>query len=56
MTELHINLSISALTLVVACTIGLLAESLSAYLDKAGIENLAAEYKITKPTEPEDRK
>ncbi len=46
MTELHINLSISALTLAVACSIGVLAEGLAKYLDKSAIENLAVEYKM----------
>ena len=45
MTELHINLSISALTLAVACSIGPLADGLSRYLDKAGNGSLALESK-----------
>ena len=45
MTELHINLSISALTLVVACSIGLLAEGFYRYLDQPAIASLAVEYK-----------
>lgn len=48
MTELQINLTITALTLVVASGIGMLAEDLSEYLDKPGIESLSAEYKITR--------
>lgn len=44
MTELQINLTITALTLVVACSIGALAGNLSEYLDNTGIESQAAEF------------
>jgi len=46
MKEIHINLIVTALTLVLVCGIGALAEGLSKDLDKAGNESFAAEYKM----------
>ena len=48
MKELHINLTVTALTLVVVCSIGALAEGLGKNLYQPGEESLtfAAEHKM----------
>ena len=46
MTELQINLTVAALTLVITCSVGALAQDLVKYLDKPGTENLAVEYQL----------
>lgn len=46
MKEFHINLTVAALTLVLVCSIGALAESLSKDLYRPGNESFAAEYKM----------
>ena len=45
MKELHINLTVTALTLVVVCSIGALAEDLGKNLYQPGKERFAFEYK-----------
>lgn len=54
MTELRINLTITALTLVVVGSIGALTQGLSQYLDLPGDERITADYKIprTEATAP----
>jgi hypothetical protein len=52
MKELHINLTVTALTLVVVCGIGALAETLGKSLYQPGKERFAFEYKTPASVAP----
>ena len=52
MKELHINLTVTALTLFVVCSIGALAEGLGKSLYQPDKERFAFEYKTPRSTAP----
>ena len=56
MKEIHINLTVTAMTLAVVCSIGALAEGLGKSLGKRlyqpGTERFAFEYKMPKSAAP----